>query len=196
MAKLEMHRVVSKFVPRLLTQDQRDSRIAICQELLDHASEDENFLKRIITNDETWVCGHDVETKKQSSRWVGKNSPRLKNEGAGQVECESHIDGVFFFGIEGVVHREFLCQGQTVNSWYYLEVLKHLSENVKRKRPQLWRNSSWFLHHDSAPAHVSLLICDFLANTTTTVLPQPPYTTDLALADFFLFPKLKSTLKG
>ena len=30
----------------------------------------------------------------------------------------------------------------------------------------------------------------------TTVLPQPPYSPDLAPADFFLFPKLKSTLKG
>jgi hypothetical protein len=34
---------------------------------------------------------------------------------AGQVECESHVDGVFFFDIEGVVHHEFLCQGLTVN---------------------------------------------------------------------------------
>ena len=29
-----------------------------------------------------------------------------------------------------------------------------------------------------------------------TVVPQPPYSPDLAAADFFLFPKLKSTLKG
>jgi hypothetical protein len=35
-----------------------------------------------------------------------------------------------------------------------------------RNRPLLWRNSSWFLHHGSAPANVSLLIRDFLANTT------------------------------
>jgi hypothetical protein len=53
MAKLEMHRVVSKFVPRLLTQDQRDSRVAIRQERMDRVSEDENFLKGIITGDET-----------------------------------------------------------------------------------------------------------------------------------------------
>jgi predicted DNA-binding protein YlxM (UPF0122 family) len=76
--KLEMHRVVSKFVPRLLTLDQRESRIAICQELLDRTSEVENFLKRNITSDETWVYGHDVETKMQSSQWVGKNLPRPK----------------------------------------------------------------------------------------------------------------------
>jgi hypothetical protein len=30
MTKLETHRVVSKLVPRILTQDQRDSRVAIC----------------------------------------------------------------------------------------------------------------------------------------------------------------------
>jgi hypothetical protein len=72
--KLEMHWVVSEFVPRLLTQDQRD----ICQEPLDRDSEDENFLKRIITGDGTWVYGYDVETKMQSSQWVGKNLPRPK----------------------------------------------------------------------------------------------------------------------
>jgi hypothetical protein len=31
---------------------------------------------------------------------------------------------------------------------------------------------------------------------TTIVVPQPPYSPDLAPADFFLFPRLKSTLKG
>jgi hypothetical protein len=45
-------------------------------------------------------------------------------------------------------------------------------------------------------ARASLLIRDFLANTNKTALPQPPYSPDLALADFFFFPKLKSTLKG
>jgi hypothetical protein len=50
---------------------------------------------------------------------------------------------------------------------------------------------SWFLHHDNDPAHVLLLIHDFLANTNTTLLSQPPYSPAMAPADFFLFPKLK-----
>jgi hypothetical protein len=37
-------------------------------ELLDRTTEDENFLKRIITGNETWVYGYDVETKMQSSQ--------------------------------------------------------------------------------------------------------------------------------
>jgi hypothetical protein len=36
------------------------------------------------------------------------------------------------------------------------------------------------------PAHALLLICDFLANTNITVLPQPPYSPDLAPADFLI----------
>jgi hypothetical protein len=45
---------------------------------------------------------------------------------AGQVEHESHADG--FFYIESVVRYEFLHQGQTVNCWYYLEVLRKCHE--------------------------------------------------------------------
>ena len=52
------------------------------------------------------------------------------------------------------------------------------------------------LQHDNAPSHSSFLVRDFLAKNATTILPQPPYSPDLAPADFFLFPKLKSTLKG
>ena len=65
-----------------------------------------------------------------------------------------------------------------------------------RKRPEAWTNKTWMLHNDNAPAHASLLIREFLARQETIVVPQPPYSPDLAPADFFLFPKLKSTLKG
>jgi len=52
------------------------------------------------------------------------------------------------------------------------------------------------LHHDNAPPQASLLIREFLAKQETIVMPKPPYSPDLAPADFFLLPKLKSTLKG
>jgi hypothetical protein len=149
MTKLQMHRVVSTFVPLLMTWVQ--SHITICQELLDHTSEDENFLKRIITVDEMWVYGYNVETKMQSSQLVGKNLPRL--EKAWRVRSNIRVILMGFFDSEGVVRHEFLCQGQTVDHLYYLEVLKHLRESVRRRRHQLWRNNSWFLHHDNAPAH-------------------------------------------
>ena len=48
----------------------------------------------------------------------------------------------------------------------------------------------------AASADVSLLIHEFLTKHETTVVPQPPYSPDLATADFFLFPKWKTSLKG
>jgi hypothetical protein len=50
--------------------------------------------------------------------------------------------------------------------------------------------------YDNAPAHASLLLRGFLANTNKTVPPQPQYSPDLTPAGFFLLPKLKSTSKG
>jgi len=103
---------------------------------------------------------------------------------------------VVFFDWQGVIHYEFVPSGQTVNKEFYVAVLKHLREAICQKRPPLWTNQSWVLHHDDAPAHSSFLVHNFLAKNEMTVVPQPLYSPDLAPVDFFLFPKLKSTLKG
>ncbi|VEN56661.1 unnamed protein product [Callosobruchus maculatus] len=50
--------------------------------------------------------------------------------------------------------------------------------------------------HDNAPAHTSLLVREYLAKNNTVMVPQPPYSPDLAPCDFFLFPKLKRPMKG
>ena len=52
------------------------------------------------------------------------------------------------------------------------------------------------MHHDNAPAHNSLLVREFLAKNNTVTMSQPPYSPDMAPGDFFLFPKIKRTLKG
>ncbi|UYV84371.1 hypothetical protein LAZ67_X001959 [Cordylochernes scorpioides] len=96
----------------------------------------------------------------------------------------------------GMVHHEFLPQGRTVNKEYYLQVMRNLREAILQKRPDLWKNKNWLLHHDNAPAHASLLVRDLLAKNNTLMMPQPPYSPDLAPCDFFLFPKLKRPMKG
>jgi histone-lysine N-methyltransferase SETMAR len=60
----------------------------------------------------------------------------------------------------------------------------------------MWTAGSWLLNLDNAPAHTVLPIRQFLAKHSIPNLPQPPYSPDLSPPDFFLFPKLKFTLKG
>jgi hypothetical protein len=64
-------------VPRLLTDDWKLQGFSIRENFLQRAN-DENFLKNIITSDETWVYGYDSETKQQSSHWKNPPSPRPK----------------------------------------------------------------------------------------------------------------------
>jgi len=94
------------------------------------------------------------------------------------------------------VIRKNVPRGETVNNEFSLKVLKRLRAAVRRKSPEAWRNNTWMLHHDNAPAHASLLICEFLTKHEMTVVPQPPCSSDMAPAEFFLFSKLKSSLKG
>ena len=58
-----MKRVCAKFVPRLLTDDQREQRQTIVRDLFERSCEDVQFLKYNVTGDESWVFGYDQETK-------------------------------------------------------------------------------------------------------------------------------------
>jgi len=100
---------------------------------------------------------------------------------------------VVFLDWKGIVHHEFVPHGQIVNKQLYQEVLARLRNAVRRKRPELWENQIWMLHYDNAPAHASLLISRYLAKHQTSVVTHPPYSPNLAPADFFLFPKHKTT---
>ena len=83
-----------------------------------------------------------------------------------------------------------------MNKIVYLDILLRIRDAVKRKNREKWRASSWFLLHDSVPAHRSVLVKDILTKNNVTTLQHPTYSPDLAAADLYLFPLLKSALKG
>ena len=49
---------------------------------------------------------------------------------------------------------------------------------------------------DFAPAHIAMLVREFLAKNAIVTMLQLSYSPDLAPADFFFFPKLKTPMKG
>jgi hypothetical protein len=85
------------------------------------------------------------------------------------------------FDIKGIVHFEFIPQGQTVNQAYYLyvEILKWLHEAVHRKEPELWP-SDWILHHDNVLAHKVLSGKQLMVQKLITEMEHPQYSPSLA----------------
>jgi histone-lysine N-methyltransferase SETMAR len=144
--------------------------------------------------DKSWIYSYDPETKQQSSQWKSPQSPRTKK--AQKVRSSTEGMLIVFFDMKGIVHCEYVPPNTMVNSDFYLycDVLRHLRENVRRKRPELWHSHNWRLHHD-APTHMPLKTREFVTNNNIIIVPRPRYSPDLAPCDFTLFPKLKMKLK-
>ena len=84
---------------------------------------------------------------------------------------------------------DWVPEGQIVNQVYYKEVLTNPHEWVRKRRPEMWKNSLWVLQQDNAPAHKALSVKTFLMKHKITVFEHPPYSPDLAPCDFFLISK-------
>ena len=91
-------------------------------------------------------------------------------------------------GVRKSIHQSWLAKGKG----YYVEVLRGFRERFSRKRSPIYKSGQWHFHQDNAPVHNSILVSDYLTKMGIKTVPQPPYSPDLALCNFCLFPKLRS----
>lgn len=161
-----LKRVQSYLVPKTLHFLEKENRRNVCETML---SDYQPVIKRIITGDELWIYS---------------NFSKIK------------VILIVFFDYCGVVHYEFLSADQTASNQYYLGVIHRLRKAISKKRPDLWADNSWFLHHNNATYYSAFVIRDHFAKNSTNIVPQPLFSPDLAPCDFWLFSKLKILLRG
>jgi len=76
---LKMNKVCARWVPQLLTQDQKTTRVQMSRSFLSRFHrEGDQFLHRIVTMDETWLYLYEPESKQQSMVWKHPDSPHPK----------------------------------------------------------------------------------------------------------------------
>jgi predicted acetyltransferase len=85
----------------------------------------------------------------------------------------------------------------TINTNYILVVLAKFLVHLRTKRPDMMKGNRFF-NWDNTPIHTAAVVKNWLAAKEIQLLlhPHPPYSPDLALADFFLFRKVKEQLAG
>ena len=109
-----MRRVSAKFVPRVLTFQQKQQHLSISLELLDLAASDSSFLGNVVTGDETWVTGYDPETRIQISQCKSPSSPLTKTVGQSRSNIKVMMINVFF-DLDGILRATFVARNTTVN---------------------------------------------------------------------------------
>ncbi|UYV74719.1 hypothetical protein LAZ67_12000679 [Cordylochernes scorpioides] len=146
--------------------------------MLEMVEENPNWKEKVITGDETWVYGYDPETKRQSMEWKGKDEPRTKKSRL--CKSKNKVLLVTFFDIKGIVHYEYLEQGQTINKESNLNIMRRVRESIRLKRSEMWSSKNWIIHHDNAPPHTATSVRTYLAKHGIQILQQSTYSPDLA----------------
>ena len=126
MQNLGMKWVVTKFNPWLLLPEQKEHRAAVANDLIQTATNEPDFLKKVITRDELWVYSYEPEMKAQSSQWKSPGSPCPKKALQSCSKIKTLLTA--FFNWEGVVHHEHTPPGQKINREHYLNILPWLRD--------------------------------------------------------------------
>jgi histone-lysine N-methyltransferase SETMAR len=106
--ELDMKQLCARWVPRLLTADQKHTRMKISEQCLERFNKNKtDFLRRFITVDEIWIHHYTPESKQQSKQWTEAGSVPKKTSSvplAGKVMASVFWDaeGIFFILLKRV----------------------------------------------------------------------------------------------
>ena len=192
--ELNMRKVCARWVPRLLTAEQRQNRVDLCTMSLNMVEElGDDFWRRIITADETPLPHFMPETKRQCMQWVGPEESRPVH--AKSASSLGKFQLTVFWDCEGIIHLDYCPPKQTINAAYYSNLLQKVHKKLPTIRPGKIHRRPLFLH-DNARVHTAKLSIDKIRELKWQLLPHPAYSPDLAPSDFHLFGPLKDPLRG
>ena len=103
---LGMRKICAKMVLRLLNEGQKERRVQVCQDILEQLETEPNLLKRVVTDDESWIFEYDPLTNRQNLEWKSALSPSPKKVRV--FKSKTKVMLIAFFVVHGIVHAKFL----------------------------------------------------------------------------------------
>lgn len=149
--KLHVKKLCARWVPRLLTLDQKRMRKDVSMQCLAMFKRNpRDFWRRFVTVDETWIHYYTPEMKQQSKQWImpGESAPKK----AKTVLSAEKVMATVFWDSQGIILIDYLQKGKTITGEYYATLLDRLREELEKKQPRLARKKVLF-HQDNAPSH-------------------------------------------
>ena len=168
---LKVRKISARWVPHLLTDEQKRQRVKVAKKLLQMFPKyDKKQFANVVTGDETWVHYFEPVRKVSNKIWATKHSKRpiiAKRS----LSTKKVLYAIFFSG-EGVAIKVPVKKGKSITGKYYKDVVLKKLKKYYQKR----RLATGFKHvrllHDNAPAHTPAIVTAFLKKAKVTVLPH------------------------
>jgi hypothetical protein len=146
--------------------------------------------KHLITGDESWIYW-DNQRRGIWTQDRDELPPNVK-----QTISSTKTIVSAYLSRYGFVSVEFLPIRQKYNSQFFAEtVLPSIEKKLAECRPKL-RTTAAHHHADNAKLHNSKMSIEKIQELGFVLVPQLPYSSDLAPCNFFLFGYLKQHLEG
>ena len=177
--ELSMSKVSARWVPRLLTPDQKLTRLVMSETNLARFEADPDcFVERFFTQDECWV--HPLNQRAKGNPYSGSTQLLLFQRRLRWCHPQEKWWHPYF-RMQKALHAK------SMQRKYYATLVRELRQAIKSKRPGKLTKGV-LLYQDIAPDHKSLVAMSAMHDCGFELIDHPPYSPDLAPSDYFLFP--------
>lgn len=126
---LKMSKVSARWVPRNLTDRDRERRVTTSQEIVDvFESDPVKFVRQTLTGDKTWDHHWDPESKVESMQWRHASSPPRKFT---TLPSAGKLIATIFWDSKGLLLIDYLPSKTKMNAQYYASLLLKLRDAIK-----------------------------------------------------------------
>ena len=135
---LKVRKISARWVPHLLTDEQKRQRVKVAKKLLQiFPKYDKKHFANVVTGDETWVHYFEPVRKVSNKIWATKHSKRPMI-GKRSLSTKKVLYAIFFSG-EGVAIKVPVKKGKSITGKYYKDVvLKKLKKVLSETTPCHW----------------------------------------------------------
>ncbi|CAF3737463.1 unnamed protein product [Rotaria socialis] len=168
-----MKKVTSRWIPHQLNDEQNQERARLCRDV-------------------TWIYHRQNHHKSTNKTWIGEGeSPRTIVR---RRKFERKNLFSIFFKLNGPVLIHAVDNDETIDHDYCIEnCLKPVVKEIRKQRKSNGTKGIKLLHDNSSPHRHSDVI-NYLTEEGINIIPHPPYSSDLALCDYWLNYYIKQNL--
>lgn len=98
----------------------------------------------------------------------------------------------WFYDLKGIIHRDFIPEGETITGKYYWDATQHSWWRINRSRPEYQDPGSWYLLHNNSPPQKTSSVAELLAKKKSLCHSRLVVFTRFVAVWLLLVPKIEN----